>query len=122
MQKSSAEELTEQSQQAHGGEDRLPDQLHMRRLGVVDLETGGQGSLCEGKGVVTKEGIVVAKEGVVDGAVGVSEQQVLVLLDHLVNIRSSQHISASPQSLQHLLDSQQGVKPSKGPTTTTAVL
>lgn len=71
MHKSNLQELTKQSQQAHGGEDRLPDKLHMRRLGVVDLETGGQGSLCEGKRVVTKEGIVVAKEGVVDGAVGV---------------------------------------------------
>lgn len=88
LHKSNLKELTKQSQQAHGGEDRLPDKLHMRRLGVVDLETGGQGSLREGKGVVTKEGIVVAKEGVVDGIVGVSEQQVLVLVDHLVNIRS----------------------------------
>lgn len=44
----------------------------MWRLGVVDLETGSQGSLCEGKGVVTQEGIVVAKERVVDCAVWVS--------------------------------------------------
>lgn len=82
------EGVTEQSQQAHDGEDRLPDKLHVRRPGVVDLEAGGQRALGEGVRVVAEEGVVVAQQGVVDGAVGVGEQQVLVLVDHLLKKNS----------------------------------
>lgn len=56
----------------------------MRRLSVVDLETGGQRPLGEGVRVVAEEGVVVAQQGVVDGAVGVSDQQVLMLVYHLL--------------------------------------
>lgn len=54
----------------------------MRGVGVVDLEASGQRALGEGVWVVTQEGVVVAQQGVVDG-VWVSQQQILVLLDHL---------------------------------------
>lgn len=76
------QEPTEQGQQAQGPQHRLPDQLHVGRPRVVDLEPGRQGPLGEGERVVAQEGVVVAEEGVVDGAVG-GRQQVLVLLDHL---------------------------------------
>ena len=56
----------------------------MRRLGVVDLETGGQRALGEGVRVVAEEGIVVAQQGVVDGAVRVCQEQILVLAYYLL--------------------------------------
>lgn len=56
----------------------------MRRLGVVDLEAGGQCALGELVRVEAEEGVVVAQQGVVDGAVRVCQQEVLVLLDHLL--------------------------------------
>lgn len=55
----------------------------MRRPGVVDLEAGGQCALGEGVSVVAEEGVVVAQQGVVDGAVGVCQQQILVLVYYL---------------------------------------
>lgn len=78
----------------------------MGRLRVVDLEAGGERALAEGVGVVAEEGVVVAQQGVVDGAVGVRQQQVLVLLDHLlatvlsgrgsVDIQPSTDVHAAP--------------------------
>lgn len=56
----------------------------MRRLGVVDLEASGQCALGELVRVEAEEGVVVAQQGVVDGAVRVCQQEVLVLLDHLL--------------------------------------
>ena len=57
----------------------------MGRLGVVDLEAGGQGALGEGVRVVAEEGVVVAQQGVVDAPAGrPARHQVLVLSDHLV--------------------------------------
>lgn len=56
----------------------------MRRLGVVDLEAGGERALGEWMWVVAEEGVVVAQQGVVDGAVGVCQQQILVLVYYLL--------------------------------------
>jgi len=56
----------------------------VRRLGVVDLEAGRQRALGEGVRVVAEEGVVVAEQGVVDGAVWVSQEQILVLVYHLL--------------------------------------
>lgn len=56
----------------------------MRRLGVIDLEAGGQRALGEGVRVVAEEGIVVAEQGVVDGALRVGQQQILVLVYYLL--------------------------------------
>lgn len=56
----------------------------MGRLGVVDLEASGQRALGEGVWVVAEEGVVVAQQGVVDGAVGVCQQQILVLVYDLL--------------------------------------
>ena len=57
----------------------------MGRLGVVDLEAGGQGALGEGVRVVAEEGVVVAQQGVVDAAAAGRPEghQGLVLSDHL---------------------------------------
>ena len=57
----------------------------MGRLGVVDLEAGGQGALGEGVRVVAEEGVVVAQQGVVDAAAAGHPEghQGLVLSDHL---------------------------------------
>lgn len=80
----SKEKLTKQSQQAHDSEDGLPDQLDVRRLGVVDLEASGQRALGEGVGMVAEEGVVVAQQGVVDGVVWICQEQILVLVYHLL--------------------------------------
>ncbi len=51
----------------------------MRRVCVVDLESGSESALSKRVRVVTKESIVVAKQRVVDCTVLVSDEQVLML-------------------------------------------
>lgn len=67
-------QLTQQSQQPHGGQHRLAQQLHVRRVRVVDLETRGQCALREGMRVVAQEGVVVAQQRIVNGGAGVGYQ------------------------------------------------
>ncbi len=55
----------------------------MRRVCVVDLESGSESALSKRVRVVTKESIVVAKQRVVDCTVLVSDEQVLMLWDDL---------------------------------------
>lgn len=57
----------------------------MGRLGVVNLEAGGQRALGEGVWVVAEEGIIIAQQCVVDGAVWVRQQEILVLVYYLLN-------------------------------------
>lgn len=56
----------------------------MGRVGVVDLESGGEGALGKRVRVVTEESVVVAEQRVVDGTVAVSDEQVLMLRDDLM--------------------------------------
>lgn len=100
---------TQQRQQCHDGQDGLDQQLDVGWPGVVDLEAGGQGALAEGLRVVAEEAIVVAQQPVVHRAVGVSQQQVLMLLDHLAANRGRQRSEAQvlanlrcPRSPSHL--------------------
>lgn len=55
----------------------------MRRVSVVDLESGGQGALGKLVRVITEESVVVAKQRVVECIVVVSDEQVLMLRDDL---------------------------------------
>lgn len=53
-------------------------------VGVVYLESGGQGALGKRVRVVTEESVVIAEQGVVDCVVAVRDEQVLMLRDDLM--------------------------------------
>ena len=69
----------------------------MRGVGVVNLEPGQQGALCEEVGVVAEETVVVAKQLVAELKAAVGYHHVLVLAQNLKEIYS---LCVVPYSLE----------------------